>query len=171
MMITNFSHDPSLNLGYNLINTPHLRPAAALDHSLIMFSTTIEEFTGLRTISSESDLKIVIAAIKDRLLPQLKLWEFFAIPVEPNISLFQQQLSSGLGDKDVSLNLLTVLFRNKTVTVRLFCFVLFCFSAISFKETTQASLIISLTLERRVSSSKRVWSMTEVERGLISRWH
>jgi len=89
-------------IGYNLINTPHLKPAAELDRGIALFSATIHEQCGVDRISNEQELGIVIRALKDKLLPQLKLWEFFAIPKEPNLALFEKSLRSGLGDLEVS---------------------------------------------------------------------
>ncbi|KAI9136440.1 glucanotransferase domain of glycogen debranching enzyme-domain-containing protein [Paraphysoderma sedebokerense] len=67
--------------GYNLINSPHLRPAYELDEGLLEFSKSLKS-RGLPTIlKSEKDLNSILATLQSKILPQLKLWEYFVVNV------------------------------------------------------------------------------------------
>jgi len=88
--------------GYNLLNTPHLKPAFVLDQGIQDFSARIVEFCGSAEVSNEDDLGRVMHTFQEKLLPGLKLWEFFSIPVEKNVALFKEFLQQGQGERTPS---------------------------------------------------------------------
>lgn len=67
--------------GYNAFNSPHLEPALRLDRALYQFSLDFPRL-GLPTdIKTEADLALVLDALKNKLLPGLRLWEHYVIDV------------------------------------------------------------------------------------------
>ena len=79
--------------GYNLINTPHLRPAYALDVALAAFSDEIVEgkwaHKGLKPdITSEEDVGAICHHLRESVLPGAKLWEYFCVDVEAVVKKF-----------------------------------------------------------------------------------
>ena len=69
--------------GYNLKNSPHLRPAYELDESILDFSQSLAPVYGKNPqISTEQDLKEVMMLFKHFSIPSLKLWEFYVIDVK-----------------------------------------------------------------------------------------
>lgn len=80
--------------GYNLVNSPHLRPAYALDVALNQFSLEIVEGkwenVGVRPeIRSEEDIYNICARLLDTVLPRTRLWEYFCVDVEAIVSEFR----------------------------------------------------------------------------------
>lgn len=74
--------------GYNIVNSPHLESALLLDDALMDFSNKLESL-GLPTdLKSQDDLAQIMRYIIDRLLPSLKLWEFYVIDVASEKSKF-----------------------------------------------------------------------------------
>lgn len=83
--------------GYNLMNSPHLRPAYALDVVLSQFSQEIVngdwENVGLHpTISSEHDIQMICSRLTDSVLPRAKLWEYFSVDVEVIVKDFKNSV-------------------------------------------------------------------------------
>lgn len=81
-------------VGYNLINSPHLRPAYALDVTLAMFSRDIAEGKwtnmGIRPeIEHEGEIHNICSRLLDTLLPQARLWEYFSVDVEAVVDDFR----------------------------------------------------------------------------------
>ena len=73
--------------GYNLVNSPHLRPAYALDVALAQFSRELAEGKweghGLRPeVRSEQDVHRLCSVLLETVLPQVRLWEYFCVDVE-----------------------------------------------------------------------------------------
>lgn len=67
--------------GYNGLNSPHLESAIELDRALYKFSCDLASL-GLPTdIQNQSDLSAVLAALKDQVLPDLKLWQYYVSDV------------------------------------------------------------------------------------------
>jgi glycogen debranching enzyme len=60
--------------GYNLENSPHLRPAYELDEAILQFSKEIENYKLKPKISNEEDLDAVMEVFKLEVLSKLKLW-------------------------------------------------------------------------------------------------
>ncbi|KAJ3412537.1 hypothetical protein HDV05_000618 [Chytridiales sp. JEL 0842] len=68
--------------GYNLRTAPHLRSAFELDEALMHMADDIEQ-AGLSTaVRTEHELQAVIQLFQSKILPQLRLWEFYVINVK-----------------------------------------------------------------------------------------
>jgi len=68
--------------GYNLLTAPWLKSAFELDTALLQFSSTLKE-NGLPTkLNSVDDLLKLMDGIKSRMIPNIKLWEFYVCNVE-----------------------------------------------------------------------------------------
>jgi len=85
-----------------LVNSPHLQPAFEVDDALRKFSGELEHTCGFDTIQTVEDLDMVMSTIQHRVLPSLKLWEFFVIDVDSNVQRFRQLFQKGIADYDVS---------------------------------------------------------------------
>ncbi|KAI8147846.1 glycogen debranching enzyme [Fennellomyces sp. T-0311] len=62
--------------GYNLDNSPHLRPAYELDNALLALSEDMDKHGLPRSIRTVQDVDAVVTHIKQVVFPQLKLWEY-----------------------------------------------------------------------------------------------
>eukprot|EP01027_Heterolobosea_sp_BB2_P014300 GEZU01020557.1.p1 GENE.GEZU01020557.1~~GEZU01020557.1.p1 ORF type:complete len:376 (+),score=92.36 GEZU01020557.1:97-1128(+) len=78
---------------YTPQNSPHLRIAFELDEALHKFSCDVEagkyKDEVKEVIASEDDLKNVIRFLKDRVLVDLKLWEYYVIDVKGSVEDFR----------------------------------------------------------------------------------
>uniref|UniRef100_A0A0K0E803 Glycogen debranching enzyme n=1 Tax=Strongyloides stercoralis TaxID=6248 RepID=A0A0K0E803_STRER len=77
---------------FNCINSPHLRPAYLLDRALLYFSEEIRdgkwEEHGIPTlIDSPSHLHAIRHALQHKIIPNLRLWEFFQVDIEAVIQV------------------------------------------------------------------------------------
>ncbi|CAG8553348.1 9386_t:CDS:10 [Ambispora gerdemannii] len=71
--------------GYNLHNSPHLKPAYELDTALLQFSEDLDKH-GLPTfLHSENDLNRIMDYIKSHLLTEIRLWEYYIINVKDSV--------------------------------------------------------------------------------------
>lgn len=80
--------------GYNLVNSPHLRPAYCLDATINTFSREIArgkwEGVGIHAkISSEADIHNICSRLMDTILPRARLSEYFCVDVEAVVSEFR----------------------------------------------------------------------------------
>ena len=80
--------------GYNLVNSPHLKPAYALDVTLATFSQEVAagkwEHCGVRpVIQSEGDISNICKVLMETVLPRAQLWEFFCVDVEAIVDNFR----------------------------------------------------------------------------------
>jgi glycogen debranching enzyme len=83
--------------GYNLVNSPHLRPAYALDVALAQFSQEIAEGkwqnAGISPyISSENDVRIIQTRLLDSVLPKARLWEYFSLDKQAIVDKFRHSV-------------------------------------------------------------------------------
>ena len=81
-------------VGYNLVNSSHLRPAYALDTTLALFSREIAEgkweHVGIRPeIEHSGDVHNICSRLLDTVLPQARLWEFSCVDVEVLVEEFR----------------------------------------------------------------------------------
>ena len=80
--------------GYNLVNSPHLRPAFLLDSAFIwiareMVDGILQKTDGLTAmISTEMDVQKIGVLLKTFYVPQLKLYEMFMINLENALGKF-----------------------------------------------------------------------------------
>jgi len=79
---------------YNLANSPHLRPAYALDVVLKKFSDNkVEGGKGKNVVTSEHDIEMIKSDLLHNILPAAKLWEYYCIDVKAAIEEFQNKLN------------------------------------------------------------------------------
>lgn len=86
--------------GYNLVNSPHLRPAWVLDRALWHLTTRVAEgrykAKGLPAdITTESHLNAVRSVVWQDVFPQIKLWEFYQVKVDSAVEEFRTLLQNG----------------------------------------------------------------------------
>ncbi|XP_060899776.1 glycogen debranching enzyme isoform X1 [Labrus mixtus] len=86
--------------GYNLVNSPHLRPAWVLDRAIWHLTTRMAEgryeAKGLpANITNESHLNAVRSVLWQDVFPQIKLWEFFQVRVDGAVDQFRALLQKG----------------------------------------------------------------------------
>ncbi|XP_035993698.1 glycogen debranching enzyme isoform X1 [Fundulus heteroclitus] len=86
--------------GYNLVNSPHLRPAWVLDRAVWHLTTRVADGRykekGLPPdIISESHLNALRSVFWEDIFPQIKLWEFYQIKVENAVEQFRILLQNG----------------------------------------------------------------------------
>nr|XP_033506767.1 amylo-alpha-1, 6-glucosidase, 4-alpha-glucanotransferase a isoform X1 [Epinephelus lanceolatus] len=86
--------------GYNLVNSPHLRPAWVLDRALWHLTTRVAEgrykAKGLPAdITNESHLNAIRSVLWQDIFPQIKLWEFYQVKVDVAVEQFRTLLQNG----------------------------------------------------------------------------
>ncbi|XP_027132295.1 glycogen debranching enzyme-like isoform X1 [Larimichthys crocea] len=86
--------------GYNLVNSPHLRPAWVLDRAILHLTTRVAEgrykSKGLpAVITNESHLNALRRVLWEDVYPEIKLWEFFQIKVDSSVEQFRTLLQKG----------------------------------------------------------------------------
>lgn len=80
--------------GYNLVNSPHLRPAWVLDRAIWHLTTRVIDGRykekGLPpNITTESHLNALRSVLWEDIFPQIKLWEFYQVNVENTVEQFR----------------------------------------------------------------------------------
>ncbi|XP_059358080.1 glycogen debranching enzyme-like isoform X1 [Carassius carassius] len=86
--------------GYNLVNSPHLKPAWVLDRALWHVTCAIADGKykdrGLPAlIQNHQHLLAIRGVLWQDVFPKIKLWEFFQVKVEPMVEQFRALLQSG----------------------------------------------------------------------------
>ncbi|XP_072547540.1 glycogen debranching enzyme [Salminus brasiliensis] len=86
--------------GYNLLNSPHLRPAWVLDRALWHVTCDIADGKyadrGVPAlIQTEHHLNSIRGIFWQDVYPKIKLWEFFQVKVEPLVENFRTLLQNG----------------------------------------------------------------------------
>ncbi|XP_053185673.1 glycogen debranching enzyme isoform X2 [Scomber japonicus] len=86
--------------GYNLMNSPHLRPAWVLDRAIWHLTTRVADgrYTskGLPpNITNDSHLNAIRSVLWQDVYPEIKLWEFFQIKVDTAVNRFRTLLQDG----------------------------------------------------------------------------
>uniref|UniRef100_A0AAY4AWI4 Glycogen debranching enzyme n=1 Tax=Denticeps clupeoides TaxID=299321 RepID=A0AAY4AWI4_9TELE len=76
--------------GYNLVNTPHLKPAWVLDRALWHFSCDVADGK-----FCHQGLSALIEDEKSLIFPQIRLWEFFQVNVDKTTEQFRNLLKEG----------------------------------------------------------------------------
>ena len=67
--------------GYNTVTAPWLEPALLLDDALLEYSRNLGKLGKPTEVKSTDDIAQVVQGIKDIVLPQLKLWQFYVVDV------------------------------------------------------------------------------------------
>lgn len=86
--------------GYNLENSPHLRPAFELDTAIVELSRQLSD-QPLGRIEREEDLQAVMHVIRDTTIPQLKLYEYYVIDVPAAVAEFRRVAEQAAFPEDV----------------------------------------------------------------------
>ncbi|XP_028328469.1 glycogen debranching enzyme isoform X1 [Gouania willdenowi] len=86
--------------GYNLQNSPHLRPALILDRTLYHLTCKVSEGgyegRGLPAdITDHAQLNALRSVLWDNVFPRIKLWEFFEVDVDVALETFRTLLQKG----------------------------------------------------------------------------
>uniref|UniRef100_G3PNW0 Glycogen debranching enzyme n=2 Tax=Gasterosteus aculeatus aculeatus TaxID=481459 RepID=G3PNW0_GASAC len=86
--------------GYNLVNSPHLRPAWVLDRAICHLTTRVAEgryeAKGLPAdITNERHLNAIRSVLWQDVYPQIKLWEFYQLKVDNTVEQFRILLLNG----------------------------------------------------------------------------
>ncbi|XDV47734.1 hypothetical protein PO909_017297 [Leuciscus waleckii] len=86
--------------GYNLVNSPHLKPAWVLDRALWHFSCAVADGkysdSGLPSlIENEKHITILRGLLWTEVFSQMKLWEFLQVNVEKAVEQFRKVLQAG----------------------------------------------------------------------------
>ncbi|KAB5550573.1 hypothetical protein PHYPO_G00055230 [Pangasianodon hypophthalmus] len=86
--------------GYNLVNSPHLRPAWVLDRALWHITCDIADGKYIERgipalIRNEQHLSAIRGIFRQDVFPEIKLWEFFQVKVEPIVEQFRTLLQTG----------------------------------------------------------------------------
>ncbi|XP_014676824.1 PREDICTED: glycogen debranching enzyme-like [Priapulus caudatus] len=81
---------------YNLVNSPHLRPAYILDRALWNFNSEVAagkwEERGLSShLTTEEDLRKLLSILHDEIIPKGKIEEFFILNVETLVEEFRDK--------------------------------------------------------------------------------
>jgi glycogen debranching enzyme len=77
-------------VGYNLVNSPHLRPAYALDVTLSDFSRDVAEGKWIRPeVENEGDIHNICSRLLESVLPEARLWEYSSVDVEAVVDEFR----------------------------------------------------------------------------------
>lgn len=77
-------------VGYNLVNSPHLRPAYALDVALADFSREVAEGKWIRPeVEHEGDIHNICSRLLEMVLPEARLWEYSSVDVEAMVDEFR----------------------------------------------------------------------------------
>ncbi|XP_040216109.1 glycogen debranching enzyme isoform X1 [Rana temporaria] len=87
--------------GYNLVNSPHLKPAWLLDRALWHLTCKVAAgkyaARGLPAlIQNDQQLNSIRGIIWEEIYPKLKLWEFYQINVAKAVEQFRTLLASGM---------------------------------------------------------------------------
>ncbi|KAG9351106.1 hypothetical protein JZ751_024996 [Albula glossodonta] len=86
--------------GYNLVNSPHLKPAWVLDRAIWHFTCNAADGKykerGLPDlIQNDQHLNTIRGILWQDVYPKIKLWEFFQVNVEAIVHQFKNLLESG----------------------------------------------------------------------------
>ncbi|XP_076018251.1 glycogen debranching enzyme [Genypterus blacodes] len=90
--------------GYNLVNSPHLRPAWVLDRAIWHLTTRVADgryaAKGLpANIINEDHLNAMRNVFREDVFPEIKLWEFFQVKAEASVEQFRTMLQNGTKPK------------------------------------------------------------------------
>ncbi|OCT85246.1 glycogen debranching enzyme isoform X1 [Xenopus laevis] len=90
--------------GYNLVNSPHLKPAWLLDRALWHLTCDVAEgkyaARGLPAlIETDQQLNSIRGILSEEIYPRIKLWEFYQVDVDKAVKLFRALLTSGAQKK------------------------------------------------------------------------
>ncbi|KAI9015038.1 glucanotransferase domain of glycogen debranching enzyme-domain-containing protein [Gaertneriomyces semiglobifer] len=89
--------------GYNLKTAPHLRAAFEIEEALLEFSENLVAKYGLSTvIDTEEHLQDVLHIVRTRIIPRVRLWEFYIVNVQQSVAQMKELLSSTQKPEDLN---------------------------------------------------------------------
>jgi len=81
---------------YNLINSPHLKPAVLLDSILMQFTKDVQQGKlidkGIPSDIREHHLQLIRHYFLDEILPSYRFWEFYIVDLDRIVEEFRQYL-------------------------------------------------------------------------------
>ncbi|KAI0225318.1 bifunctional 4-alpha-glucanotransferase/amylo-alpha-1,6-glucosidase [Massospora cicadina] len=77
--------------GYNLENSPHLRPAFELDSAILALSSQLSDHPAGK-IETELDIESVMRIFQDTTLPSLKLYQYYVIDVQAGVASLREAI-------------------------------------------------------------------------------
>ncbi|KAM5256191.1 glycogen debranching enzyme isoform 3-T3 [Ctenodactylus gundi] len=85
---------------YNLVNSPHLKPAWVLDRALWHFSCDVADGKyrekGIPAlIENDQHMNCIRKTIWEDIYPKIKLWEFFQVDISRTVEQFKRLLTQG----------------------------------------------------------------------------
>ena len=87
---------------YNLVNSPHLKPAVLLDSILMQFTKDCQEGKlvpkGIPAQIREHHLQLIRHYLLDEVLPSYRFWEFYIVDTNRLVEEFRQHLSTTSGE-------------------------------------------------------------------------
>ena len=83
---------------YNLVNSPHLKPAVLLDSILMQFTKDCQEGTLLPKGIPSHRLQLIRHYLLDEVLPSYRFWEFDIVDTDRLVEEFRQHLSTTSGE-------------------------------------------------------------------------
>ncbi|KAL4884419.1 hypothetical protein BJY04DRAFT_182448 [Aspergillus karnatakaensis] len=87
--------------GYSVETAPWLESALELDTALLQFGKDLQKYSLPTEFGSVDDLSAVINGIKEHVLKDIRLWEFYVIDVETNIQIIVDEWKAS---KDTDLS-------------------------------------------------------------------
>ena len=82
-----------------MINSPHLQSAVELDKALYDLGLSLGSQKLPDDPQTEADVERIMDVVKNRIIPDLKLWEYYVIDVEKTKVAFGKAWSEGGGKK------------------------------------------------------------------------
>lgn len=70
--------------GYNCVSAPHLEAAYELDTALLKFGDDLAENGYPTELHSQDDLLKIMDGVRNKVIPGIKLWQYYVIDVEKN---------------------------------------------------------------------------------------
>ncbi|KPV77934.1 glycoside hydrolase family 13 protein [Rhodotorula graminis WP1] len=85
--------------GYSVHSSPHLAGALELDDALLDLSRNLASLGLPTTLNTDADLDAIMSHIEHKVLPSLKLYEFYALDVAGQKALFRDAWTASAADK------------------------------------------------------------------------
>jgi len=87
------------NSGYNLVTAPWLESAYVLDTALLEFGLKLKSLDLPTDLKTTDDVLLVMEGIKKHVIPEITLWEFYAIDVKRDAKLAVEAWKAGKGKR------------------------------------------------------------------------
>lgn len=91
--------------GYNLETAPHLRAAYEVDSAILALSENMASYGLPTAINNEADLQAVVNGFKEKVLPELKLYEYYVIDVKKATDRLRQEANTKFSREGLEIDL------------------------------------------------------------------